>query len=290
MHSGWIPIAFVVAAFVPPALPFTARPDVVAQRAADPTSAIEIPLAPYAGALRTFKAKIGDFETPFLLDTGGGFTVLSTATAQRVGCTAFGRGTGFRHDGARVDGPRGTPVELSIGAFTRRGEVGVLDLEALLGGLPPVGGIASLETFAGQRISLDLAHDRLVVESSTSFAARTKSSRELTVRIARQAAGAALDMFVAIEGKHGPLWFEMDCGSLVPVLVAPHAFAELGLEAPPADKTRAVELPFAGFGAVKCEIASKEMIYDGVLNADFFLRHVVTFDLERGRAWLRENP
>lgn len=36
---------------------------------------------------------------------------------------------------------------------------------------------------------------------------------------------------------------------------------------------------------VKCEIASKELIYDGLLNAEFCRRFVLTFDLEQGRTW-----
>lgn len=255
----------------------------------EPQGAIEIALEPYVGPLRTIKVRIGDSELPFLFDTGGGVTVLSTTFATRSGCTAFGRGTGFRHDGTRVDGRRGTPIDLSIGAFTRRGEVGVIDLDAVLNGLPPVGGIASLETFAGREISIDSARGKLFVENSASLAERIRGARELQIRVAHQGGGASLDVFVAIEGEHGPLWFELDSGSVAPVLVAPHAFSELGIEAPAKDKTRALDLPLVGFGAVKCEIASKEMIYDGLLNAEFFQRHIVTIDLARGRAWLRAN-
>lgn len=266
------------------------RPRASGARPQTPTErAIEIPLAPYHGALRTVTGRIGELEAPFLFDTGGGATILSAATAKRAGCTPFGRGTGFRHDGTRVDGARGTPVDLAIGSFARRGEVGVLDLDELLRGLPPVGGVASLETFAGRQLTIDLARDRLIVESAATLAARTKDAREIVIRVAHQAAGASLDVFVAVEGEHGPLWFELDSGNLAPVLVAPHAFEELGFAAPPSGETRALELKLARFGAVKCDVASKEMIYDGLFNADFFLRHAVTLDLARARAWLRPN-
>src|SRR5215510_321139 len=83
-------------------------------------AACELPLAPYAGPLRTVTAKIWSIEARFLFDTGGGGTVLSTATARALGLEPFGRSTGFRHDGERVDGTRAGPVELALGAFTRR--------------------------------------------------------------------------------------------------------------------------------------------------------------------------
>jgi hypothetical protein len=169
------------------------------------------------------------------------------------------------------------------------GEVGVLDLDALLGGLPPVAGIVSLETFAGQSLTIDLRGRRLVVESAKSLVERSRGSSELQVRVARPSAGAALDVFVAIEGKHGPLWFELDCGNLAPVLVAPHAYVELGLEPPAAGKTKEAALVLRGLGPVACEIQTKELIYDGLLDAAFFERYLVTLDLAAGRAWARAN-
>lgn len=147
----------------------------------------------------------------------------------------------------------------------------------------------SLETFAGRAVTVDLAHDRVFVESERSLGDRSRRGHELEVRIGRQSAGAALDLFVAIEGKHGPLWFELDCGNLAPVLVAPPALVELGIAPPPADRTSSVELPIRGLGPVKCDIAVKELIYDGLLNAEFFGRYTITADLAAGRAWATRN-
>src|SRR5262245_38028176 len=246
---------------------------------------VELELAPYAGHLRTVQGRIGAFAGTFLFDSGGGGTVLSEGTARSVGCTPFGRATGFRHDGQRIDGRRGTPIDLALGDYRRVGEVGVLDLGALLQGLPPVAGIVSLETFAGQTLTMDLRHERLVVETAASLEQRTKDARPLQVRIGRQAAGAALDLVGAIDGAHGPLWFELDCGNLAPVLIAPHAFVELGIDAPRGDAVREVRLPVHGLGPVACKVAAKELIYDGLLNAEFCREHVLTLDLAAGRGW-----
>lgn len=250
----------------------------------------ELVLTPYVGLLRTVVVKSGAYEAPFLFDTGGGGTVLSLATAKTLALTPFGRGTGFRHDGGRVDGRRAGPVELVLGSFSRRGEVGVLDVDALLAGLPPVGGIVSLETFAGRALTVDLAHERLYLESAETLRERTKGAPELAVRVGHQAAGASLDLFVAVEGEHGWLWFELDCGNLAPVLLAPHAFVELGLEPLPVGKNGTAELPIVGLGLVPCEVQCKELIYDGLLNAAFFSRYAVSLDLAAARAWARANP
>lgn len=162
---------------------------------------IVIPLAQYAGVLRSIPVRIGDRDVPFLFDTGGGGTILSPKSAESLGCRPFGRGTGFRHDGGRVDARRAGPVELSIGDYRRIGEVGVLDLDQLLAGLPPVGGIISLETFAGRAITVDLSNGKLIVEDAASLVERRKSSQEIKIRIARQSAGAGLDVFVAVDGR-----------------------------------------------------------------------------------------
>jgi hypothetical protein len=174
-----------------------------------------------------------------------------------------------------------------LGDYRRRGEVGVLDLDAMLPGLPKLDGIVSLETFAGRALTIDHAGSRVVIENGPSLAARTKDAAELQVRVAHQAGGASLDLFVAVAGVHGMLWFELDSGNTQPVLIAPHAFAELGVDTLPVGASRQLDLPIAGLGKVSCDTRCKEMIYDGLLNAAFFTRHVVTIDLAAAWAWAK---
>ncbi len=255
-----------------------------------PEAPIELTLSPFFGLLRTVTGKVGGVEGPFLFDTGGGATLLSLKTANALGLAPFGRLTGFRHDGERLDVQRAGPVDLALGGFSRKGEAGVLDFDKLFGGPTPLAGMLALETFEGRAITIDLAQNRLIVETPESLARRIQGAREMKVRFVRQAGGATLDLYVAIEGKHGPLWFELDSGGLVPVLVAPHAFAELGIEPPPAGESRKVDLPIVGLGPVPCEITSKEMIFDGLLSAELFTRYVFTLDLKNARAWAASNP
>jgi hypothetical protein len=70
------------------------------------------------------------------------------------------------------------------------------------------------------------------------------------------------------------------------VLIAPHALRELGLDPIAPNETRSVKLDILGIGPADYTTTSKEMIYDGLLNAQFFLDHIVTFDLAAGRVWV----
>jgi hypothetical protein len=279
--------ALALLAAVPATTVALARSDGPTARMSGPC---ELALAPLVGPLRTVVVKSGEYSAPFLFDTGGGGTVLSPDAARALGLTTFGRLTGFRHDGGRVDGPRAGPVELDVGTIARRGEVGVLDLGAFLPDAPRLGGIVALDLFAGQRLTIDLAHERLFLETADTLRERTKDASELSVRVASQSGGAALDLFVALEGEHGKLWLELDCGNAGPVLLAPHAFVELGLDPPPAGRSANLELPIEGLGLVPCDVQQKELIYDGLLNAAFFAHHAVSLDLAAARAWARANP
>ncbi|MGH9424144.1 MAG: aspartyl protease family protein, partial [Thermoanaerobaculia bacterium] len=104
---------------------------------------VEVVLSPYLNTtLRTMRARVGGSERSFLLDTGGGGTFLSKATADEMRLETYGQLTGFTHDGRRIDVPKAGPVDVSVGTFIRRGEVAVLDLTTILPG-PSLGGILS---------------------------------------------------------------------------------------------------------------------------------------------------
>lgn len=244
-----------------------------------------IPLAEYVAGLRTVEALIAGRPHPLLFDTGGGGTILTPQVAMAAGCVPFGQWVGFRHDGSKLALPRCGPVDLAVGGLpARREEAAIFDLMALLAGAPEVGGIAGLATFEGETLTLDFKAGTLTVETPASRELRIRDMTPLKVRASRQAAGAALDLMVGIEGQHGTLWFELDSGNVAPVLVAPHAAKELGVELSTTEP-RPVTLPVEGLGPMELPALEKEIIYDGVLNLEFLRHVVVTLDLERIAAW-----
>lgn len=244
-------------------------------------------LKPYVAGLRALDVVIGDTSLPFLLDTGGGLTLVTPALAAAVGCEPFGRSVGFRHNGEAVSLARCPPVALGLDGWSAAAhELAVWDLMSLLPeGLPELGGIVALNTFDDLAITLDLGGSRLVVESRASLEQRVAGAAELRLREAHQAAGSSLDVFLAIESEPGPLWFELDSGNAGPVLIAPHAAEQLGLDLS-GTEPRGVTLNLAGYGPVTVQAVAREMIYDGLLNASFLEDHVVTLDLRRERAWI----
>lgn len=249
--------------------------------AAEP--AAEVPLVPYVRQLRTVDVRIGDIERPFLFDTGGGATCIIPELAAEVGCEPFGRLSGFRLSGERLDFERCGTMTVHVGGVPLDVAVVLFDINALLEDLPPLGGLISVHTFGDQPITIDLPGNRLVLESDASLAERTASMFPLNARYAHQAGGASLDPFIEVRAETGNLWLELDSGNISRTLLAPHAMEQLGLASL---EDQMLALDIVGLGPVPLEVRLKEdCIYDGVLSAELFEGHVLTFDAPNGRLW-----
>ncbi|MDE3154315.1 MAG: hypothetical protein KGN76_04395 [Acidobacteriota bacterium] len=250
---------------------------------------VELVLRPYASTtIRTVDVAVGRKTFPFIFDTGGGFTLIQPDEVHDAGCSPFGRVVGFRADGQQIALPRCGPVALDIGGYRSRVEVGVFDLGALLGkGAPPVGGLVGLNAFGPAAVTLDLAHDRVTVETPRSLRARVRDMTPVHVRLVTGAGGDVVP-FLEVRARAGTLWMEIDSGNNGPVFLAPHALTQLGLTLPPKG-TQAVDLTVAGLGPVTVAAARRAMIYDGQLNPQFLRKMILTIDLGRGRAWAALN-
>ena len=247
-----------------------------------------VPLEPYLGTLRTVEVEVGGARHAFLFDTAGGATLLTPRLAAEVGCKPFGRVTGFRHSGERLDLPRCGAATFDLGGYEARVESAVFDLMALLPeGVPELGGIIAIQTFEGRPWTLDLSRNELFIENEASLALRTVAMKEIGVRSSRQGGGGSIDLFMRVDATPGALWLEVDSGNAGPVILSPHALPALGIDATPKpDETIDVVLPIAGFGAVNVKAVVKDTIYDGLLNAAFLDQHVLAVSADLQRAGL----
>jgi hypothetical protein len=248
---------------------------------------IQLTLRPYANTvLRTVEVTVNGHEMPFIFDTGAGITVLTPAEARYAGCTPFGQMTGFRADGGRIVSSRCGPVTLAIGGYRATGEVAEFDLLKLLGkSAPPVGGIVGLASFDGRAVTIDLAHDRVTIETRSSLARRIRGMRPIEVRMVRGAGGDVVP-FIEARARTGTLWMEADSGNDGPVFLAPVAQQQLGISIAPHSKQQ-LDLDVIGLGPVPVTAATRDLIYDGQLDPGFLRQIELTVDFEHGRAWAR---
>lgn len=249
---------------------------------------VEIPLKTYIAGLRLVEVKIEGSTGQFIFDSAGGLSLITPEFSRALGFEPFGRLTAFKHTGERIQFQRIPARRLSVGGVRmRQTELVLFDVMKLLEGAPVVQGVIALNTFDGAAVTIDFAKSRLILENKDSLGRRVKEMKPLRIRAARQSGGAALDVFVAVDSPHSTLWLELDSGNAGPVLVSPHAAEQLGLKLD--GETTAATLRLSPEMEYSCTVASKETIYDGVLNATFFQQHIVTLDLRNMRAWARRN-
>lgn len=247
---------------------------------------LHLPLQDYFAGLRTVQAKLAGRDLRLLFDTGGGGVLLSPEAISGH-CQPFGQMVGFRFNGDKIAVPRCTPVALSLSKFQKTGEVAVFDVMALLGNAPKVDGILGLSALEQKPFVIDNEQQQLRLMDRRTFDrwVQKQGLSEIRIRIGRQAGGAALDVFVAVDASPGPLWLEFDSGNTGPVLLAPHALKQLQKTLGESPESMTFTVP--GLPTFTATAVMRETIYDGLLNADVVNRHVWAMDLERGRAYAR---
>lgn len=255
--------------------------------AAEPAPARVIPLASYLGAVPSMQVQLGGSQATVLLDTAGGLTVLTPGGAGKAGCEPWGRLSGMRMRGDRVDLPRCDGVKLKVaGHSITIPEVGVWDFSKLLPkDAPPLDGSVALDAFAGQVVTLDLSGGHLIVETPASAKARTAHATELPMRLAREVGGASLTPLVAVPTAKGNLWFELDCGSDGALIVNRAVAAALGLDpamtrGQPANLALAPQIKLLGSAQVQ------DLVVDGNIGAPILRQWIITMDLAHQRLWL----
>ena len=246
------------------------------------------------GKAPTINVEIGGKIYPFLFDTGGGITTISPAIAKEIGCAPFGQITGWNAGGTRLDFKRCDNVDLKMGNYQTRVNTGLFEIMQFFSpDTKEIGGIVALQTFAGKILTIDLAGNRLWLETEKSFAERIRDMKELESRIGSQGGGAVIDIFVAANTPKGKIWMEFDTGNFSTLQFAPHAQEMLGInfDAPNRAKmSKPVKLDLVGLGTIEMPARERQMIYDGMLNYDTISKMIVTIDLKTGEMWARMNP
>ena len=233
----------------------------------------------------------GGGKALFLLDTGGGITLVSPDFAARLGCTPWGQVTGFRMRGDRLDLPRCDGATLTVGGKPHRlPSALVIDLGKFLPKeAPVVSGSLALDAFAGEAVTLDLAGRRLIVETPASLKARIAHAIEAPLRISREAGGLARVPLIGIPTPKGLLWMELDCGSDGQVIMAPHAAEALALD-PKRRSGQTISALVAPGLTLQGKVQVEPLILDGNIGAPVLRHWVVTLDLAHERLWLAPAP
>jgi hypothetical protein len=247
-----------------------------------------IQLSTYAGRLRSVSVTVGNATHPLIFDTGGGETMISPDLASGIGCKPYGRAIGFRMGGEQVAFEYCDGVLLRLGDVSiAHDRVGVFDLKSILPrDAPPADGVVSLQSFRGQPVTIDLASGRITLETARSLAARTPRMRPLMMRVATGPTGAETTVYIAARVGGQRVWFLLDSGTGDPALVSAYVARTAGLQS----GTGNMQIDFDGLGPVQLPVATRQMIYDGVLGVGFIQDWVFTFDLKAGRAWAAPAP
>ena len=245
-----------------------------------------LPLHPYLAQQATLDASVSGVPGTYLFDTGEGVTAISPAIAHRIGCSPWGRITGFRMTGERLGNPHcdgltfvASRVSLPVASAI------TLDIMALIGpGVPHIDGVIGLDAFAGRIITI-VPRRCIVIESADSLRVRLASAKALPVRLVRDAEGVALAVDAAVPTRAGTAWMELDSGNGGAFVIANYLADLFGLAQ---DISTPVQASFslANGILVAGPTRTRDLIMDGNIGARFLNDWNLTLDLAGGRAWL----
>jgi len=229
----------------------------------------------------TVKGKPGEF----LLDTGGGVTLLTDDFSKGIDCKYWGRTTGYNMFGKRADGPHCDDVPIKAGdvALTPV-NIGKIDFGNQFSGDKTPDGLLSLDAFDGKAITLDQTAGTLTIETSASLAKRTKAMKEMPFRLVRDCSARCLNGFVGVPTNEGMTWLILDSGAGGVSIIARDHAGIFGLD--PKGKEQRLKYQAAPGVPIDSPVIVTDMIMDGNLGQPFMSQYIITFDLDNGRMWL----
>lgn len=230
------------------------------------------------------KGKPGDF----LLDTGGGATLVTEAFAKGIDCKFWGRTTGYNMFGKRKDGPHCDNVNIVAGdvALTPV-SIGTIDFGDQFPGDKSPDGLLSLDAFDGKAFTLDQKAATLTIETPKSLAKRTKAMKELPFRVSRECSARCLSVFLGVPTSEGMTWLILDSGAGGVSLISKDHAKLFGLD--PNGKEQQLKFDAASGVPIDSPVLVTDMIMDGNLGQPFMSQYVITFDLAQGRLWVTRS-
>ena len=250
-----------------------------------------VPLKNYVRELKTVQVFVQGKPYNFLFDTGGGETFITPEIAAMLNRPVYGRNTGFRMRGEKIEFQRCDNVTLNIsGTELHLAQVAVWNIMSLLPqDFPKLDGIISLHTFSRNKLTLDLPDNRLIVETEKSFQRKIKSMTPVTAVFSSGLQGREINLFIDIPINDKIFRFLFDTGSIGKTILAPSTATELGLKSEAEAKERAL-------GRIKLKVGRKligteayvqDILYDGVLDFSFISQSVYTIDLPNRKMWIQ---
>ena len=247
----------------------------------------EIILRDLGNGVRALTASFNGRSGLFLFDTGWGLTAVTPVFASKIGCRPWGRLTGFRAIGERIDMQQCNAVDVSLpGVSLRAPSLGVIDL---MGFLPPgsvefAGGMG-LDLFSRRPVTVQLHRGRVILETPASLRARVATAKAIPVRLVRGVEGAALTVDVGVPTAEGMAWMELDTGNTGRTMIARHVAASFGLDTASKEE-QAFSIPLVPGVAVAGMARVQDLILDGDIGRDFLEHWDLTLDLVHARGWL----
>lgn len=245
-------------------------------------------LEPYRKTVAV-RASINGQPGLFALDTAGGISLVTPGMAQRIGCTPWGRVSGHRMMGDRLDAAICNDGAVAIeGQRLAAPTLAVVDVMKFYPpDAQPVDGLLALDLFAGRAITIDFRKLELTLETADSLRRRIAGAQELPMRMARELQGRALAVSVGVPTPLGPVWMELDSGNGGTILVSkPYAnlFKLDAAQAGPQEVDFALDP--AGTLRVQGRAFTPDMVIDGNIGMPFLKDVAVTLDLAAGRLWI----